>query len=130
MTSPQTHRLGATLGGEDLLQVPIDSNGNLSTKTEGTDVWGYEWNADNQLIRVVESAMQTLQDEVLGADKGSCCTAYFMNQNSTDFLAWTTAGGPPYIEPRTEKFRNNPKAVCAAEQKAPWETVRSTVVRG
>jgi RHS repeat-associated protein len=29
-----------------------DANGNLIEKTEGSDVWTYEWNAENQLIRV------------------------------------------------------------------------------
>lgn len=29
-----------------------DANGNLETKTEGTDVWVYEWNAMNQLVEV------------------------------------------------------------------------------
>jgi RHS repeat-associated protein len=29
-----------------------DANGNLETKTEGVDVWVYEWNAMNQLIEV------------------------------------------------------------------------------
>jgi RHS repeat-associated protein len=78
--------------------------------------------SNKTFVRPVESAMQTLQDELLGADKRSCCTAYFMNQNSTDLLAWTNAGGPPYIEPRTEKFRNNRKAACSAEPGAPWKT--------
>jgi RHS repeat-associated protein len=35
-----------------------DSNGNLSTKTEGTDAWGYEWNALNQLTRVTKNSIE------------------------------------------------------------------------
>jgi RHS repeat-associated protein len=37
---------------------PIDSNGNLSTKTEGTDLWGYEWNANNELTRVTKNSVE------------------------------------------------------------------------
>jgi RHS repeat-associated protein len=39
--------------GADPHKVPIDPSGNLTSKTEGTDVWGYEWNAENQLKRVL-----------------------------------------------------------------------------
>jgi RHS repeat-associated protein len=35
-----------------------DPNGNLTTKTEGTDVWGYEWNAENQLTRVTKNSLE------------------------------------------------------------------------
>jgi RHS repeat-associated protein len=35
-----------------------DSNGNLTQKTEGTDVWGYEWNANNELTRVTKNAVE------------------------------------------------------------------------
>jgi len=35
-----------------------DSNGNLTTKTEGTDTWGYEWNARNELLRVTKNAVE------------------------------------------------------------------------
>jgi len=37
---------------------PIDSNGNLSSKTEGTDVWAYEWNAQNELTRVTKNGVE------------------------------------------------------------------------
>jgi RHS repeat-associated protein len=37
---------------------PIDSNGNLTQKTEGTDVWGYEWNANNELTRVTKNSVE------------------------------------------------------------------------
>jgi len=33
--------------------VTIDPNGNLTQKVEGTDTWGYEWDAANQLKRVL-----------------------------------------------------------------------------
>jgi RHS repeat-associated protein len=42
----------------DPLKIPIDPNGNLSTKTEGADVWGYEWNARNELTRVTKNAVE------------------------------------------------------------------------
>jgi RHS repeat-associated protein len=37
---------------------PIDSNGNLSSKTEGSDVWSYEWNARNELTRVTKNSLE------------------------------------------------------------------------
>jgi RHS repeat-associated protein len=36
----------------------IDSNGNLTAKTEGSDTWGYEWNARNQLTRVTKNSVE------------------------------------------------------------------------
>jgi len=36
----------------------IDSNGNLTTKTEGSDSWGYEWNANNELTRVTKNSIE------------------------------------------------------------------------
>jgi RHS repeat-associated protein len=39
-------------------KIPIDPNGNLTTKTEGTDTWGYEWNARNQLTRVTKNSVE------------------------------------------------------------------------
>jgi RHS repeat-associated protein len=35
-----------------------DPNGNLTSKTEGSDTWGYEWNADNQLTRVTKNSIE------------------------------------------------------------------------
>jgi RHS repeat-associated protein len=35
-----------------------DSNGNLTTKTEGTDTWTYSWNAENQLTKVEKNAVE------------------------------------------------------------------------
>jgi len=35
-----------------------DPNGNLTTKTEGTDVWGYESNAEDQLTRVIKNGVE------------------------------------------------------------------------
>ena len=37
----------------DPLNIPIDPNGNLASKVEGSDTWTYEWNAENQLKRVL-----------------------------------------------------------------------------
>jgi RHS repeat-associated protein len=42
----------------DPLKVSIDPNGNLTTKTEGTDTWGYEWNARNELTRVTKNSVE------------------------------------------------------------------------
>jgi RHS repeat-associated protein len=44
--------------GADPSGAPIDSNGNLTSKTEGTDVWGYEWNANNELTRVTKNSVE------------------------------------------------------------------------
>jgi len=35
-----------------------DLNGNLIQKVEGTDTWTYEWNAENQLKRVLKNAVE------------------------------------------------------------------------
>jgi RHS repeat-associated protein len=35
-----------------------DSNGNLTQKTEGTDTWVYEWNARNELTRVLKNSVE------------------------------------------------------------------------
>jgi RHS repeat-associated protein len=40
------------------LSYAYDPNGNLATKTEGTDVWGYEWNARDELMRVTKNAIE------------------------------------------------------------------------
>ena len=38
--------------GTDPHKIPIDPNGNLASKTEGTDTWTYSWNAENELTKV------------------------------------------------------------------------------
>jgi len=42
----------------DPRQVPIDPNGNLTAKTEGSDTWTYEWNARNELTRVTKNSIE------------------------------------------------------------------------
>jgi RHS repeat-associated protein len=39
-------------------KVPIDPNGNLTSKVEGTDSWAYTWNAENQLTRVEKNGAE------------------------------------------------------------------------
>jgi RHS repeat-associated protein len=39
-------------------KIPIDPNGNLATKTEGTDTWTYSWNAENQLTKVEKNGSE------------------------------------------------------------------------
>jgi RHS repeat-associated protein len=39
-------------------KVPIDPNGNLTSKVEGSDVWAYTWNAENQLTKVEKDAVE------------------------------------------------------------------------
>jgi RHS repeat-associated protein len=39
-------------------KIPIDSNGNLTTKTEGSDNWVYTWNAENQLTKVDKNGVE------------------------------------------------------------------------
>jgi RHS repeat-associated protein len=42
----------------DPLNIPIDPNGNLATKTEGSDSWVYTWNAENQLTKVEKNGAE------------------------------------------------------------------------
>jgi RHS repeat-associated protein len=49
---------GAVLGGADPLKIPIDPNGNLVSKAEGSDTWTYEWNARNELTRVLKNGVE------------------------------------------------------------------------
>jgi YD repeat-containing protein len=42
----------------DRLKIPIDPNGNLASKTEGTDNWTYTWNAENQLSKVEKNGAE------------------------------------------------------------------------
>jgi RHS repeat-associated protein len=44
--------------GADPHKVPIDPNGNLTSKVEGTDTWTYTWNAENQLVRVEKNGVE------------------------------------------------------------------------
>lgn len=44
--------------GADPHKVPIDPNGNLASKTEGTDSWAYDWNANNELTRVTKNSVE------------------------------------------------------------------------
>lgn len=47
-----------SLAGAEPLQIPIDSNGNLTSKTEGSDAWTYTWNAENQLTKVEKNSVE------------------------------------------------------------------------
>jgi YD repeat-containing protein len=40
-----------------------DSNGNLTSKNEGTDNWTYEWNARNELTRVTKNSVEQARFE-------------------------------------------------------------------
>lgn len=44
--------------GVDPHKIPIDPNGNLLSKVDGTDAWGYEWNARNELSRVTRNSAE------------------------------------------------------------------------
>ena len=50
-----TYRVSASGAGASYT---YDPNGNLTTKTEGTDTWGYDWNAENQLTRVTKNGVE------------------------------------------------------------------------
>ncbi len=39
-------------------KIPIDPNGNLTSKTEGSDNWVYTWNAENQLTKVEKNGTE------------------------------------------------------------------------
>ena len=47
-----------SFGAADPHKIPIDSNGNLASKTEGTDNWTYTWNAENQLTKVEKNGAE------------------------------------------------------------------------
>lgn len=47
-----------SFGAADPHEVPIDPNGNLTSKTEGTDSWVYTWNAENQLTKVEKNGVE------------------------------------------------------------------------
>ena len=47
-----------SFGAADPHKIPIDPNGNLATKTEGTDTWAYKWNAENQLTKVEKNGAE------------------------------------------------------------------------
>jgi RHS repeat-associated protein len=49
---------GASSRGADPHYFPIDPNGNLTSKTEGTDNWVYTWNAENQLTKVEKNGVE------------------------------------------------------------------------
>jgi RHS repeat-associated protein len=47
-----TYRVSASGAGATYT---YDPNGNLASKTEGTDTWAYEWNAENELTRITRN---------------------------------------------------------------------------
>jgi RHS repeat-associated protein len=47
-----------SFGVADPHKIPIDSNGNLASKTEGSDNWAYTWNAENQLVKVEKNGVE------------------------------------------------------------------------
>jgi YD repeat-containing protein len=44
--------------GANPLGIPIDPNGNVLSKVEGTDTWAYTWNALNQLTKVEKNGVE------------------------------------------------------------------------
>jgi RHS repeat-associated protein len=50
-----TYRVEVPAAG---LTYVYDANGNLSTKTTGSDTWAYTWNAENQLTRVTKNGAE------------------------------------------------------------------------
>jgi RHS repeat-associated protein len=44
--------------GADPPGAAIDPNGNLASKVEGADTWTYEWNAEDELTRVLENSIE------------------------------------------------------------------------
>jgi len=40
-------------GAEKAFRVSIDLNGNLASRSDGTNTWTYEWTAESQLARVL-----------------------------------------------------------------------------
>jgi RHS repeat-associated protein len=55
--NPTTHSWTVTVP-DATSTYAYDSNGNLTQKTEGNDTWTYEWDAENQLKRVLKNATE------------------------------------------------------------------------
>jgi RHS repeat-associated protein len=72
----------------DPLKVPIDPNGNLTSKTEGTDNWVYTWNAENQLTKVEKNGSEVARFAYDPVDRrvekavGGVTTAYAYDDDS------------------------------------------------
>jgi RHS repeat-associated protein len=78
----------ACLPEADPLKVPIDPNGNLTTKTEGSDTWTYTWNAENQLNKVEKNGVEVARFSYDALDRrvekvaGGVTTSYtYDNEN-------------------------------------------------
>jgi RHS repeat-associated protein len=52
------NELESLTGGGPTATYSYDSNGNLTQKVEGTTTWTYEWNAENQLTRVLSNGSE------------------------------------------------------------------------
>ena len=88
-----------------------DANGNLTGKTEGAVAWGYEWNAENQLVRVTCNAVEAarFRYDPLGRRimkvAGGLTTAYaydgidIVRETRSDGTTYRYLHGPGFDEP-------------------------------
>jgi RHS repeat-associated protein len=56
--TPEETPWGCLSWGAGPVQVSIDPNGNLASKVDGADTWGYEWNAHSELTRVTKNGVE------------------------------------------------------------------------
>jgi RHS repeat-associated protein len=57
-TRTNTYQLPAGIPGT---AYTYDANGNLTTKTEGSDIWTYTWNARNELIKIEKNGIEVVR---------------------------------------------------------------------
>jgi RHS repeat-associated protein len=90
--------------------ISIDPNGNLTQKSEGSTTWTYEWNAENQLTRVLSNGSEVARYkyDALGrrVEKvaGSTATAWAYDfedilRETTGGASWKYVHGPGIDEP-------------------------------
>ena len=106
----------------DAVQHSYDLNGNLLTKTEGSDSWVYTWNAENQLTRVQKNGAEVARfaydpfgrrvekiaggvttrytydgDDILREARGSATLQYVHGPGIDEPLAVTEGGARTYF---------------------------------
>jgi YD repeat-containing protein len=101
-------------------KIPIDPNGNLTSKTEGTADWVYEWIAENQLTRAEKNGADVARfaydplgrrveniaggvttsftyddDNILREVRGGATPRYVQDLGSTSPCQWRTGQHSP-----------------------------------
>jgi RHS repeat-associated protein len=112
-----------------------DANGNLQTKVEGSDTWTYEWNAENQLTRVLSNGVEVVRSgyDALGrrVERVSGGTTTTWTHDAEDILRQAVGSatvkflhGPGIDEPLAEEGTTGSLAFLNAD--AIGSIIRST----